>query len=584
MTDAKQKPVFSTTHAAGMDIDWDVPILMDDGLTLRADVYRPSSSGRYPVILSYGPYAKGLATQDGYPSPWANMVEQFPDALAGTSNSFQSWEVVDPEKWVPDGYVCVRVDSRGSGRSPGVVDPFSARETQDYFDSIEWAGVQEWSNGKVGLSGISYFAINQWQVAAMNPPHLAAMCPWEGASDFYRDGSYQGGIPSQFWKGWYGKQCNAVQHGLGERGYRSRVTGEWVSGDVTMTDEELTANRIDFGGAIAQHPVDDDFHRERSGRPEAIRVPILSAGNWGGQGLHLRGNTYGWERATTPQKWLEMHGGPHWAEFYTDYGVDLQKRFFGYFLKGENTGWDSQPPVLLQVRHIDGFTQRAENEWPIARTNWSRYYLDATRRSLSREVHSSAHREYRPGSDEITFATEPLRQSMEVTGPIAARLYVSSKTADADLFLTLRVHAPDGTEVVFQGALDPHTPIAQGWLRASHREIDTERSRSYRPYHSHATVEPLQPGQVYAVDIEILPTSLVIPAGYSVSLTVSGDDYVYPGDAASLSMISVVMTGCGPFIHPDRANDELGGPVTVYTGPDFPSHLVLPIIPDRDME
>ena len=115
----------------GMEIEWDVPIEMDDGIVLRADVFRPSDGDPHPVILTYGPYAKGLAFQEGYPDQWRRMVEQHPDVAAGSSNVYQNWEVVDPEKWVPEGYVCVRVDSRGAGRSPGFIDHFSPRETAD---------------------------------------------------------------------------------------------------------------------------------------------------------------------------------------------------------------------------------------------------------------------------------------------------------------------------------------------------------------------------------------------------------------------------------------------------------------------
>jgi putative CocE/NonD family hydrolase len=178
----------------GMRIDWDVPVAMDDGAVLRCDVFRPVKHGRYPVILSYGPYAKGLAFQDGYPSAWERMVRQHPDVTAGSSNKYQSWEVVDPEKWVPHDYACVRFDSRGCGTSPGFIDHFSPRETKDFYDCIVWAGRQPWSSGKVGLNGISYYAINQWHVASLQPPHLAAMCIWEGAADWYRDMTHHGGI------------------------------------------------------------------------------------------------------------------------------------------------------------------------------------------------------------------------------------------------------------------------------------------------------------------------------------------------------------------------------------------------------
>jgi len=228
----------------GMRIDWDVPIAMDDGLVLRADVFRPITEGHYPVILSYGPYAKGFAFQDGYPSAWQRMVEKHPDVTADSSNLYQSWEVVDPEKWVPHHYACVRVDSRGCGTSPGFIDHFSPRETKDFYDCIEWAGVQPWSNGKVGLNGISYYGINQWHVASLEPPHLAAMCIWEGAADWYRDMTHHGGILCTFWENWYDMQVKTVQYGAGERGKRSRVHGDLVCGPEFLSEAELSLIHI----------------------------------------------------------------------------------------------------------------------------------------------------------------------------------------------------------------------------------------------------------------------------------------------------------------------------------------------------
>jgi uncharacterized protein len=171
----------------GMLVEWDVPIAMDDGVVLRADVFRSVGAGRYPVIMSYGPYAKGLSFQEGYPSAWQQMVAAFPEVTRGSSGLYQNWEVVDPERWVLDGYACVRVDGRGAGRSPGHLEPWSPRESRDFYACIEWAAAQGWSSGKVGLNGISYYGMNQWQVASLRPPHLAAICVWEGAADFYRD-------------------------------------------------------------------------------------------------------------------------------------------------------------------------------------------------------------------------------------------------------------------------------------------------------------------------------------------------------------------------------------------------------------
>src|SRR5919106_3349185 len=318
----------------GMHIDWDVPIEMDDGVVLAADVYRPVQDGAYPVILTYGPYGKNMPFQVLYRDQWWAMLREHPDVARGSTCAYQSWEVVDPEQWVPDGYVCVRVDSRGAGRSPGFLDPWSHRETKDFYNCIEWAGRQPWSNGKVGLSGISYYAINQWQVASLQPKHLAAICVWEGFADFYRELSHNGGIYNTFAQNWYDMQVKSVQYGLGSRGARSRMNGDWVSGPETLTDEQLGANRYDLGTTYFSHPLDDDYYKAMTPDWSKVKVPLLSAANWGGQPLHPRGNFEGFVRAASRQKWLEVHGIEHWTHFYTDYGREQQKKFFGHFLKG----------------------------------------------------------------------------------------------------------------------------------------------------------------------------------------------------------------------------------------------------------
>ena len=571
----------------GMRIDWDVPITMDDGLVVRADIFRPIKDGKYPAILTYGPYAKGLAFQDGYPSAWQRMVEKHADVAAGSSNLYQSWEVVDPEKWVPHGYVCVRVDSRGAGCSPGYIDHFSPRETKDFYDCIEWAGVQSWSNGKVGLNGISYYGINQWHVASLQPPHLAAMCVWEGAADWYRDMTHHGGLLSTFWANWYDMQVKTVQYGAGERGKRSRVHGELVCGPETLSEEQLAKNRCDFGEDIRKHPLDDDYHKARSPQWDKIVAPLFSAANWGGQGLHPRGNFEGFVRAASKDKWLEAHGIEHWTHFYTDYGRELQRKFFDFFLKGEDSGWGRQPRVLLQVRHPgEKFVEREENEWPIARTKWTKLYLNSADFSLTEtSLTGEARVTFDALGEGVTFMTPPMKQETEITGPVAAKLFVSSSTTDADLFLVLRVFSADMKEIVFQGAIDPHTPIAQGWLRASHRKLDPKLTLPYRPYHTHDEKQPLTPNTPVALDIELWPTSIVVPAGYRIALTVRGKDYEYGGGSGGrLSNFKNELMGCGPFLHDDpvdRPKEIFGGQTTLHFGGDRQAYLLLPVVPAK---
>ncbi len=566
-----------------MQIDWDVPIGMDDGIVLRADVYRPVGGGQHPVILSYGPYAKGLSFQEGYKSQWSRVIKAAPEVLEGSSNKYQNWELVDPEKWVPDGYAIVRVDSRGAGRSPGYLDVWSAREAQDLHDCVEWAGVQWWSNGKVGINGISYYAMNQWNAGALNPPHLAALCIWEGSSDYYRELARHGGILCDFLNSWHPRQVASVQHGVGERGKRSVVSGEPVAGPETLSLEELARSRADTPAEAKRHVLCDDYYAARNAEFEKIQAPMLSAANWGGVGLHPRGNFEGWLRAGSRQKWLEVHGDTHFTHFYSKYGETLQKRFFGHFLKGEDTGWNDQPRVSLNIRHPgEKFVQRAENEWPLARTQWTKYFLQPDGRLAPEAPGADATLSYETTGDGLTFSTPPLTKSLEVTGPVAAKLWVSSDTTDADLFLVLRLFDPAGKEVTFIGSNDPRTPVGLGWLRASQRKLDPQKSLPYRPWHPHDEVWPLKPGEAVELDIEIWPTSIVVPPGYRLALTVRGKDYEVDGTDIALPNAPYPMKGVGPFLHidpDDRPPAIFACRNTLHFAPGKQPYLLLPVIP-----
>ena len=570
----------------GMQIDWDAPIKMDDGVVLRADVFRPIGDGKYPVILSYGPYAKGLAFQEGYKSAWTRVVKAAPEVLEGSSNKYQNWELLDPEKWVPNGYVLVRVDSRGAGRSPGTIDVWSPREARDIYESVEWAGTQPWSTGKVGLNGISYYAMNQWQSGALQPPHLAALCMWEGSSDYYRELCRHGGILCDFLDSWYNRQVMSVQHGVGDNGPKSVVTGEPVGGPETLSEAELQKNRADCSGEAERRELFDDYYKARIPDYSKITAPMLSAANWGGQGLHPRGNFEGYLRAGAKQKWLEVHGDTHFTHFYSNYGNGLQLKFYDHFLKGEDNGWEKQPKVSLNIRRPDEkFELRAENEWPIARTQWTKYYLQPKGNGLGTDAPSDATTlTYETTGDGLTFLTPPLKEEIEITGPVAAKLWVSSDTNDADLFVVLRVYDPSGKEVVFIGSNDPRTPVGLGWLRASHRKLDPKETKPYRPYHTHDEKQPLTPGVPVELDIEIWPTSIVVPVGYRIGFTVRGKDYEYDGTDAAVPFAAYAMKGVGPFTHTnpkDRPPEVFGGKNTLHIEKGKEPYVLLPVIPAK---
>ena len=570
----------------GMRIDWDMPIKMDDGLLLRADIFRPTHNKKCPVILSYGPYGKGLSFQEGYKTAWDIMERENPDVIRGSSNKYQNWEVVDPEKWVPDDYICIRIDSRGAGRSPGFMDHNNARETKDIHLCIEWAAKQSWCNGKVGMNGISYYASNQWRAAASKPKHLAAICVWEGWNDNYRESNRHGGIACSFRKNWLEMQIKTVQHGVGDRGKRSPITGETVCGPETLSPEELLKNVSDIWKIVLENEFISDWYKERSAKLDRVDIPLLSAANWGGQGLHTRGNFEGFVRSKSKQKWLEVHGGSHWAPFYTDYGVALQKRFFDHYLKGKKNGWKKTAPISLLVRSPgEKFVQRDEKEWPLKRTQWTTLHLNPQGMTFSQDpIKENAQVTYDMMGDGVTFAFPPQKQEVELTGPMALKLFISSTTVDADIFAVVRIYDKENKEVLFHGALDPKTPVAQGWLRASHRKLDKKKSLPYRPWHTHDQKQALVPGQVYELDVEIWPTCIVVPVGYRIALTIRGKDYEHDGDAAVLSNMKNPMKGCGPFVHDDEVDRPpaiFGGKVTLHMGPKQKANLLLPVIPKK---
>jgi len=560
-------------------IEKDVPIRLADGHLVYCNIFRPKQDDAVPAIVVFTPYGKDSDVAVDFKRYWDFVLRDHPEVVRdGSTGKYLTWEVPDPERWVPAGYAVVVVDARGTGKSPGFYEMMAPLQTREYHDAIEWAGTQPWSNGNVGLLGVSYLAIKQWQVAALQPPHLKAIIPWEGMFDHYRDFYRHGGIYSSFFlKLLWDTQIATNQNGNAATPYRDRFTGE-VSTGAALGSELLSGNLANVYEAGLQHPLDDAYFKLRTPVAERIEVPLLSAGNWGGLGLHLRGNVEGFERAASRHKWLEMHTDTHFASMYLPEAVALQMKFFGHFLKGENNGWEDQPPVILTIRDPRGSTRRHENEWPLARTRWTRYYLDGGASELSPDIPAADHKaEYEAFSAGVTLQSAPIDADTEFTGPVAAKIFVSTSGHDIDLFLTLRLFDPNGGEVTFVGANDPMAPVSQGWLRVSHRKTDPQRSRPYKPYHTHDERLPVEPGKIYEVDVEIWPTSIVVPAGYRLALTIAGKDFERP-DAQGL------MKGSGIFLHNDPADRPAAvfdGVNVIYTGGSRASYLLMPKVPAR---
>ena len=557
-----------------MQIDWDVQIEMDDGVVLRADVFRPAAPGRYPVILSHGVYGKGLPIERfryqlnhlATSLPEHVLVPDVADATTESSNNvadddYRVWEVVDPSEWVPHSYVCIRVDSRGSGNSAGKLDPMSPRQIRDFAACIEWAGTQDWSSGRVGLCGKSYYAMTQWLVAALQPRHLTAICVWHGLSDWYRDATRHGGIIYEFWeKFWYPRLVLPVQHGLGPQAGLNPHSGHPITGDETSDATALEASRVDIVADIRAHPFDDDYYQQRTPRLDQVSVPVLASADWSDHDLHLRGTIYGFLNVASTARWLEVHAG---GQFDDPSAVTLQRRFFDHYLKDEENDWRGQPQVQLTVRHADGTsTIRTTSEWPVPGTDWRPYYLDLTQEAmLASPPESASQATYEADGPGVTLHTPAVTEDTTIIGPVSATLWLSSSTTDADLFLVLDAIDPNGQRVELRDHRGGITPMSVGWLRASHRAIDPARSTPWQPYHTHRSSEPLVPGQPYEVRVNLRPTSLHLPAGYRLRLTMSGHGPLHNDPV-------------------DRPAELFANTVTLYSRPGMTAHLLIPIVPN----
>lgn len=530
--------------ANSMIYERDVLVATRAGEPLRANVYRPVAEGKYPVIMTLGPYGKDRN--------WADRNQkQARDLGAGP---FINWETPDPETWVPKGYVVVRVDGRGTGASPGVLAPFSNRAAEDYFDAIEWAAVQPWCTGKVGLAGISFYAMTQWPAAALRPPHLTCMIPWEAAADLYRDFMRAGGmVNSKFLTWWWPNTVLNVQHGAND----------------SLTEQQRAANTVvSLINDALSRPLATQAGDEWRTNLANIDVPFLSVGNWGNIGLHLRGNVEAFLAAGSKQKWLRVVTGDHIHPFYEPENIALEERFLAHFLKGEKNGWESEPRVTLAIRDGANVTWRTDNAWPLSDTQWTQYHLNASGFTLSTEAPAATGRcEFSAMGAPVTFKTEPAASPLEITGPVALRLWASSSTKDMDIFVRVGRTEPDGREIWGVGPELNDVALTQGWLRASHRKLDKDKSLSYRPYHTHDVIEPLVPGEPVALDIEIWPTSITIPPGSRLILEIGGHELIN-----------------SHFFHEDprdRPLELFAGTTTLLTGPKTPSSLLLPVIPRK---
>jgi predicted acyl esterase len=497
LTHAVRPAVTITAPPDGVVVDRDVEVAVRDGTILRVNVFRPAHDGRFPVLMCAHPYGKdALPRARGTRYTVPRQLRLIPQGRPFTISAWTGWEAPDPAFWVPRGYVVVNCDLRGWGRSDGVGELLSEQEADDYHDLVEWAAGQPWSTGRVGLNGVSYLAISQWGAASRRPPHLAAICPWEGFADAYHDFARPGGVRED--------------------------------GFVVMWTTLLRLQRrspVDLRAQQRRRPLFDDWWRARTRDLARVDVPALVCGSFSDHCLHSPGTFDAFRRIGSSQKWLYTHRGPKWSTYYSHEALAFQQRFFDHFLKDDDNGMPEVPRVRVEVREDAGtiVDVRGEHDWPLPGTYWRALALDAATGTLGDSGPARA--------SSVAFATRHgharfayvFDDDVEITGPMWARLHVEVRDAD-DVYLFVGVRKMRAGHVVgFEGSYGyDRDLVTHGVVKASLRATDAERSTSWLPWHPCDTPEPLRPGEIVSVDVALAPSATLFRAGDTLRLEVQG--------------------------------------------------------------
>lgn len=517
----------------GMIVERDVEVPTRFGFTIYVDLFRPEDEDvPVPPLVVWTPYGK----HD--PTPLAKLYP-----ASGVQEEWQSdlciFEAPDPAYWVPRGYAVIHADTPGNWFANTEGGYFTPREAEAHYDLVEWAGTQPWSNGKVGLSGVSYLASSQWRVAALNPPHLAAINPWEGWSDTFNEIVRHGGIPeTYFWE---------------------HIQVRWGVSDHPVED---------LWALTREHLFFDDYWKSKVPDLGRIDVPAYVVASWSDHGVHSRGTLEGFKRIGSERKWLEVHGSKKWAYFYEPRSVARQTAFFDHVLKGEDTELSEWPTVRLHVRDRHGVaTQKPAAAWPVENTDYRRLYLDAARFGMAEQPPSEKASLSYDTLDDAAEAQFDYRfdKDAELIGHMKLRLFVSADEADdIDLFVTVEKLDGGETKTGFTHyAFFEDGPVAFGWLRLSRRELDPERSTEFQPVLTNASEHKISPGEIVEAHVEILPSATRFTAGDVLRVRVKGRDiYEYPKPMLYMR-------------HEDTVNRGVN---RIHTGPGAESYLLVPVV------
>jgi uncharacterized protein len=516
----------------------DLPVVVRDGTTLRVNVVLPAGGGRFPVLMSAHPYGKDdLPRRRGRGYRVSIQYRMLRQTSVVPFSSLTGWEAPDPAWWTAQGYAVVSCDLRGAGTSEGSAGLLSDTEADDVYDLIEWAAAQSWSTGAVGMIGVSYLAMSQWKAAALRPPSLKAICPWEGFTDAYRDLFRPGGISEVgFTRMW-----NVALRRVRQR-YR-------------LSEQQRV------------RPLRDEWWRALTPALADIEVPALICGSFSDNNLHSRGSFRAFEQIGSTERFLYTHRDGKWATFYAAGPRALQLRFFDRYLRGEQPDGRARMPVVrLEVRESRDVIAsiRDEDSWPLDRTEWTALYLTSAGLNIAQPA----------ADDSISFDVRAngtcwdwtVPADTEITGPMALRLWVEARgTDDVDLFAGVEKWRR-GTYVPFEGSYGfGRDRVTTGWLKASLRALDDEASRPFEPVPACTRGEPLSPGQVVQADIALGPSATLLRAGETLRLVVAGR-WLWPRNP---------LTGQFPAAYQAGRS----GTCVLHWGAERGARLLIPVIP-----
>jgi len=513
--------------APGIICEQDVAVKMRDGVTIYTDIFRPkNATEKIPVIVSWSWFGK---------RPGEGMSEwQIMGVPPQTVSNLAKFESPDPMYWCYNGYAVANVDVRGAGHSEGDVHMFTHQDSEDGYDFIEWIAQQVWCNGKVGMAGNSGVAMHQWRIAAYQPPHLACIAPWEATTDLYRESIFEGGVPALSFNEFIAAQ----------------VTG------MGGVDDQVAMAR--------KYPLMNGYWEDKIPDFSKVRLPIYATAGF--SHFHLRGSVQAFRKAKSRKKWIRMHRDFEWPDSYNPDNLEDLKRFYDRYLKDIHNGWELTPKVRIDVMDAydcDYQVQRKENEFPLERTEYKRYYLDAGKMTMQDapvEVKSSV--SYDGNTEEVVFDME-FTEDTELTGYMYLHLFVEADGHDdMDMFFNIQKADKDGNWIPWTTLGEPH-PGAWGKCRVSHRELDPELSTKFQPVMAHRRELKLSKGEIVPIDVEIVPSSRIWHKGEKLRIQIAGR-YIREG-----------------WFEPLAWDTDNHGKHIIHTGGEYESFIQVPVIPPK---